>query len=353
MRRDLHVGAARLHADLPQDRDRGVAQALILLVGQGQGRREGDRVAGVDAHRVHVLDRADDDAVVGAVAHHLQLVLLPAEHGLLDQNLVGRRGVEPVGDHVEELLAIVGDAAAGAAHGEARPDNRRHADDLERRQRLLVVVRDGRAGALQPDPRHRVLETQAVLGLVDRVGLGADHFDAELREGAIRLERQRRVERRLAAHGGQKCVGALLLDDAGDDLRRDRLDIGRVRQLRIGHDRGRVGVDQDDPVAVGLQRLHRLAARIVELAGLADDDRPRPDDEDRGDVGALGHGAAGREGVVGAAYTRGRARLEPPQAAPKRGYSAASLSAAVGSAPSVAAPSVSALSAAWTIRSPS
>src|SRR5690348_18500238 len=31
---ELHVGAAGIHADLAQYRDRGVAQALVLLVGE-------------------------------------------------------------------------------------------------------------------------------------------------------------------------------------------------------------------------------------------------------------------------------------------------------------------------------
>ena len=65
-----------------------------------------------------------------------------------------------------------------------------------------------------------------------------------------------------------------------DHLGRDRLDIGRVGQLRIGHDRRRVGVHQDDAIALFLQRLARLRAGIIELAGLADDDRPGADDQD-------------------------------------------------------------------------
>src|SRR5690606_36935938 len=69
----------------------------------------------------------------------------------------------------------------------------------------------------------------------------------------------------------------------------DRLHVGRVGQIRVGHDRRRVGVDQDDPVALFLQRLAGLGAGIVELTGLADDDRARPDDEDGLDVGTLGH----------------------------------------------------------------
>jgi hypothetical protein len=68
--------------------DRGVAHHLVLAVGERHRRRHRDRVAGVHAHRIEVLDRADDDDVVGAVAHHLELVLLPAEQRALDQHLV-------------------------------------------------------------------------------------------------------------------------------------------------------------------------------------------------------------------------------------------------------------------------
>ena len=71
------------------------AHALIFLVGQRQRGRDRDGVAGVHAHRIDVLDGADDDGVVGAVAHDFHLEFLPAEHRFLDQHLVGRRGVEP------------------------------------------------------------------------------------------------------------------------------------------------------------------------------------------------------------------------------------------------------------------
>ena len=51
--------------------ERRVAEALIFTVGQGLSRRDGDGVTRVDSHRVKVLDAADNDDVVGAVAHHL------------------------------------------------------------------------------------------------------------------------------------------------------------------------------------------------------------------------------------------------------------------------------------------
>ncbi len=63
---ELHVGAAGLDPDLAQHRQRGVAHDLVFLVGQGQGRGHRDGIAGMHAHRIEVLDRADDDAIVAS-----------------------------------------------------------------------------------------------------------------------------------------------------------------------------------------------------------------------------------------------------------------------------------------------
>src|SRR4029453_1263084 len=125
---ELHIGAAGLDPDLAQDRDRGVAHDLIFLVGEGQRRSDGNRIAGVHAHRIDILDGADDDAIVVAIAYHLHLIFLPAEHRFLDQHFGGGRGVEPAFDDVEELLAVVGDAAAGAAECEGGTDDAREPD---------------------------------------------------------------------------------------------------------------------------------------------------------------------------------------------------------------------------------
>ncbi len=87
---ELDVGATGLDTDLAQYRHGGVAHDLVFLVGQGLGRRDRDGVTGVDAHGVEVLDGADDDAVVVAIAHHLHLVLFPADQRLVDEQLFGR-----------------------------------------------------------------------------------------------------------------------------------------------------------------------------------------------------------------------------------------------------------------------
>ena len=250
--------------------------------------------AGVDAHRVGVLDRADDDAIVRLVADHLHLEFLPAEHAFLDQDLVGGGGVDAAFDDVDEFALVVGDAPARAAHGEARPDDRRQADVLERSQRLRQRLDVMRAGGGKTDPGHRFAEEFPVLGLVDRLGGCADHLDLVAVEHTHLLEAERAVERRLPAHGRQERESAgnsvsLLGDDFCDDLGRDRLDVGPIRHVGIGHDGGGVRVDEDDPIAFRAQRLAGLRPRIVELAGLADDDRPGADDEDGRDIGALRH----------------------------------------------------------------
>ena len=100
------------------------------------------------------------------------------------------------------------------------------------------------------------------------------------------------IEASLAADGGQQRVGTFPADDFFGELDAQRLDVGAVGQVRIGHDRRRIRVDQDDLVAVAAQRLARLRAGVVELAGLADDDRAGADDQDAVDVVAARHLAA-------------------------------------------------------------
>ena len=162
---------------------------------------------------------------------------------------------------------------------------------LERAGQRLDLVR---ARRVEADLGHGVAEKLAVLGLVDGLRRRADHLDVELLQRAHLLQRQGAVQRRLAAHGRQQREAAgdrvaLLLDDLRHDLGRDRLDIGAVGEIGVRHDRRRVRIHQDDAVALLLERLDRLRARIIELAGLADDDGPGADDEDGGDVCPLRH----------------------------------------------------------------
>ena len=168
----------------------------------------------MDAHRVDVLDRADDDDVVVLVAHQLELKLLPAEHRLLEQDLGDRTGVRPA-------PAIRSSSAAVRAIPEPVPPS----------------VNDGRTTT--GNPSSAAAAAALVEGVADparwHLGADADHDVLELLRSSPALiasmpapisstsylasvpavvQGDGGVERGLAAERRQERVGPL----PGDDL---------------------------------------------------------------------------------------------------------------------------------------
>ena len=126
-------------------------------------------------------------------------------------------------------------------------------------------------------------------------------------------QRGREVERGLAAEAGEQALGPLPRDDRLDRLDRERLEVDGVGDLRVGHDRGRVRVDEDRPDALGAQGAAGLRAGVVELGRLADDDRPGAEDQDR--RGLRGASVTARRRPAGAAAdepVEDRERVERP-----------------------------------------
>ena len=199
---------------------------------------------------------------------------------------------------VSNSSTVVGDPAAGAAEGEGGADDQRQADLVQHLRASVMLWTTPLRGTFRPIWSIRILEHLAVLAAVDGVAVGADHLTRCTGEDALVEAGHGRVQPGLPAERGQhastgvpgRClVGQDLLDGPG----RDRLDVRRVGELRVGHDRGRVAVDQDDPVPLLAQGPAGLDAGVVELAPLADDDRAGADDEDAVQVGSLGHRPGG------------------------------------------------------------
>ena len=305
--RELDVGAATFDADRTDDRGGGVPQLLVGLVGERHLRRDGDRVARVHAHRVEVLDRAHDHHVVAAVADHLELELVPAEQRLLDEHLrhgaLTQRAVE---QHLE-LGPRVRGAAAVTAQRESRAQDHR---EREVARHLGKVGHDQRLRHSQARAAHGLAEELAVLCAADHLRRRADQLDPERIEHARLRELEPEVERRLAAHRRQQRIGPLAPEHVCDGLEVEGFQVRAVGEARVGHDRGRVRVDDDRAEAVLPEHLERLAARVVELAGLADDDRPGADQADRAEVTPLRQVSPLRPSVRGAARRRaGRGAL--------------------------------------------
>ena len=295
---ELNVGAAD-HADGLDDGVGGPLQPLLQFLGHGEHGRGAERVAGVHAHGVHVLDEADGDQLVVRVAHHLEFQLLPADDALLDEDLADAAGGDAAGGDDAQLLQVVDHAAAGAAHGVGRADDHRIAEFGGDALGVLHRVHGGAARHLDAEPVHLLLELDPVFAALDGVQVDADHLHPVLLEDALPGQVGAEVEGRLAAQVGQQGVGPLAGDDLLQRVHVERLDVGDVGHLRVGHDRGRIGVDEHDAVTEFAQGLAGLGAGVVEFAGLTDDDRTGADDQDRADVVAFGHGCSPLCGAIG------------------------------------------------------
>src|SRR3546814_2020231 len=93
------------------------------------------------------------------------------------------------------------------------------------------------------------------------------------------VQTQGAVQCRLAAHRWQHRIGLFTRDDLFDSLPFNRFYIRDSGRVGVGHDGRRIAVDQNRAIAFGLQGLAGLGPGIVELAGLADDDRAGANDQ--------------------------------------------------------------------------
>ena len=130
------------------------------------------------------------------------------------------------------------------------------------------------SGTGSPMPGHQRSEPAAVLGGPDGVERRAEHAHAVAVEHAGVVERHRKVQPGLPAEGREQGVGPMLLDHP----RRRRSSVSGPMitvppDVRIGHHRGGVRVDEDGLDARLTQRQAGLDAGIVELGRLADEDR--------------------------------------------------------------------------------
>ena len=223
------------------------------------------------------------------VAHDLEFELLPPGDGLLDQDLADRTGGQTLGRQLRERVAssaIPVPLPPRMKLGRTMMGKPISVGDL---LGLAQRVREARTRHLEPDALHGGLELVTILRGGDRLGPGPDDLDPVALEHAELDELHGEVERRLPAKGRQQGVRPLLLNDPLQHLGIERLDVGAVCRARVGHDRGRVRVGQNDAVTLLGQHPAGLRARVVELTRLADHDRARPDDEDRLEVVAPGH----------------------------------------------------------------
>ena len=90
--------------------------------------------------------------------------------------------------------------------------------------------------------------------------IGSDQLNAIALKRAVLSQGDRKIQRGLSSHCGQESIGTLFFDHPGDHFRSKWLDISPIRHLRIGHDRRRIGIHENDLVSLRPQRFAGLGA---------------------------------------------------------------------------------------------
>ncbi len=128
--RKLYVAASGKSPDTVHHLDSQIAHFLIYLVGERHGGRYRDGIASMNAHRVKIFNRANDNHIARTIAQQFQFIFFPTHNTLLHQHLVDGRSLEPTGERLVELFRRMYKAAARAAQSIRRAYHQGEADFL-------------------------------------------------------------------------------------------------------------------------------------------------------------------------------------------------------------------------------
>ena len=243
----------------------------------------------MDAHGVNILHAADGNGMVVAVPHDLKLDFLVTLDALFHQHLMDRGQPEGVQADFHQFFLVVGEAAAGAAQGEGRPQHHGVADVLGCFLGFLDGVGDLRGNHGLADGLAQFLEQLPVLGPLNGLAGGAQQLYPALFQNALLFQLHGQVQTGLAADAGDNGVGTLIADDLGDIFQGQGLHVYLIGDDGVGHDGGGVGVAQNYLVALFLQCQTGLGAGVVKFGSLADDDGAGANDQNFLDVRSLCH----------------------------------------------------------------
>ena len=269
--------AAADDPDGTDDIQRSRTEHLVFLVRKGQGRRDYDAVAGMNADRVHVFHRADSDNISLRIAHGFELNFLPACDTFLHQDLGDGGGIETSAGQGAHFLLVICDAAAAAAQRIGRTDNDRVTDFLRRGEGFLQRFRNAGGHTRLADIQHGFPELFPVFRFFNGFDGRSKQPYAELIQCAVAAQLHRQGQAGLAAKAGNQAVRAFLLNDPADSGSIQRLQVNLVRQMLICHDGCRVGIDENHIDAFLFEDAAGLGTGIVKFRCLADYDRTGTD----------------------------------------------------------------------------
>ena len=173
---ELYVGTAD-HADVFDDLISLLLQTVHDFLRDGQHRCCTERVTGMNAHRINILDEAYGDHIIIFVAHDFKFKLFPSENGFLDEHLMYQGSLKTAGHNDLEFFFIINETAAGTAHCVGRTKNDRVTEFIGDFKTFFHGVRDLASCHFDSEHVHGLLEFDAVFATLDRVDLDTDDFN--------------------------------------------------------------------------------------------------------------------------------------------------------------------------------
>ena len=243
----------------------------------------------MDTKRVNVFDKANGNHIVVCVADNLKLELFPAENRFLYENLTYEAGLQTSCADGFEFFAVVDKSAAGSSHGVGRAKNNRVTQFICNSESIFYTVCNLAASHFNSQGIHRLFKLNTVLSALNGIYLNTDYLYVIFVKNAGFVQLCTEIQSRLTAKIWQKGVRTFFGNNLFQSFYIERFNVSDISGFRVCHDRGRIGIDQNDFVAQFAKCLAGLGTGIVKFAGLTDDNRTGTYDEYFVNIRSLWH----------------------------------------------------------------
>ena len=226
------------------DIDTGTAQHLVVPVRQGLAGSDHNALPCMDTHGVDILHVAYHDTGIIGITHHLVLELFPAQNALLDEYLVDTAAFQAQFSDRDEFFLCPGNSTASPAQGIGRPDDKGQAQFIDHCNCILNGVHGLAAGYRLTDTLHGLFEQVPVLGILYGFQWCTVKFDIVFLKYPHPGQFTNNVQPGLPPQSRDHSVWPLLFNDALNNFGFDGFYIHHICHFRVGHDSGRVGVNE-------------------------------------------------------------------------------------------------------------
>ena len=229
-----------------------VTEHVILFVGKGLGRTYDYGVTGMYSDGIQILHVTYSDRSVTCITDHFIFDLLVSPDALFNQNLMNGRKLKSCFQKGDQLILIIGKAAACSSESKSGTEYNGISYLLCSLFAFIqTVYNDGRKNGLS-DPFTELLELLSVLSHLYTGGIRSQKLASALCKDSLLFQLHRKVETGLSADTGKDGIRSFGPYYPRHIFEIKRLHIYSVRNRLVRHYGRGVGVTEDDLIALFL-----------------------------------------------------------------------------------------------------